>query len=277
MFVLFAELSFWNAYLLAESIYVSFVCFSILIATELSVARKNRLAQVIIAFLILTFTTFIKPTGISVAAALAITGLAWLWKTQRRPIAVLVTVVVAMALTFFANRMLYTYQVMENYQSGEIIYAITTVSDTKLTDQLTVEVPPSLTIPEASLPPVIRILKFAIDHPVYWLKLFTAKVFYLLTHIRPYWSWYHNLFSAAFLLISYVFFFRGLLSSRRYFFFKTALLTFLTVQILSVGMTSEDWDGRFLMPMLPVIFLFAGRGIGLLLFPNRPEVVHKAP
>jgi hypothetical protein len=42
-------------------------------------------------------------------------------------------------------------------------------------------------------------------------------------------------------------------------------VTYILFHTLSIGLTTNDWDGRFLIPILPVIFLFSGKGLTLLL------------
>ncbi|MCZ8134512.1 MAG: hypothetical protein O9252_03300, partial [Algoriphagus sp.] len=82
-------------------------------------------------------------------------------------------------------------------------------------------------------------------------------------------SLWHNLFSIVFLSITYLGFYKGF----GFFWSKSALAgiiltSFLTFHILSVGMMTEDWDGRFLIPILPVVFLIGSVGIGKALVPN---------
>jgi hypothetical protein len=42
---------------------------------------------------------------------------------------------------------------------------------------------------------------------------------------------------------------------------KIFIGTFLGLQILMVSLTSENWDGRFLLPVLPVVFILSSFGI----------------
>jgi hypothetical protein len=82
-----------------------------------------------------------------------------------------------------------------------------------------------------------------------------AKLFYLFGQIRPFYSGLHNSFLLVFLTPVYSGFIAGLskLRMRKSIFFYS--ITFIAVHSLSIGFMSVDWDGRFLLPMLPLIFI----------------------
>jgi hypothetical protein len=46
---------------------------------------------------------------------------------------------------------------------------------------------------------------------------------------------------------------------------KTFALTFLLLNTLIMGFAVEDWDGRFLLPLLPMIFIFSTLGVDYLI------------
>lgn len=256
--ILFIEMPMWNSYLLTESLYTSCTCFSLLM-----LARWWRTPSVLnffLALLVVLFTFFIKPTGIALLAATsAVVYFLGITKVCSPAARWGISFVLLIALTLLINRMLTTFLILENYQSGEIIYAITTTPVD--TTWLTVHTPSNLFLPSAELPPLLRVVSFVLHHPFYWSKLFLAKVFYFLFHVRPYWSAGHNFFSLAFLLPAYYF---ALAALRRKTIATPVLIfsaAFLLFHVISIGVTSEDWDGRFLAPVLPVIFLLAGKGI----------------
>lgn len=238
LFICFPDISQWNSYVLTESLFTSFTCFSVYLLA--SIYKGDRRPWIItLAAVVILFTILIKPTGVALLAAVLVVTIK---RTSLR-------IVLAILFFMLLNLMLSNYLIISSYRSGEIIYA-----------GLFTEPPSGLYDPPASYPALVQIMAFILHHPFYWAKLFFLKTWYLLSHTRPFWSLGHNLFSAAALLLSYLALFVGLRHkgiSRDVVIFA---ITFLLIHILSVGMTSDDWDGRFLIPMLPVIFIFSGNG-----------------
>ena len=95
----------------------------------------------------------------------------------------------------------------------------------------------------------------------YWIILFCAKVFFFLLHIRPYWSLEHNIFNLVILIPMYYYSFRYLISNSISKEIRVFSIFFFLTHILSIGITTVDWDGRFLMPLLPMIFILGSSEI----------------
>lgn len=250
LFILFTDIPQWNSYVLTESLFTSFTCFSLYCLALVHKGERRQWFIAITCFVIL-FTILIKPTGVALLAAL-------LAVVIRRPY---LKIVFGVCFLLLVNKMLGNYLVIENYQLGEVIYGVTTFSDQSQVAALVVQPPADLYIPPVSYPPMLRIVSFAGHHPVYFASLFLHKVWYLMFHIRPFWSTAHNLFSLAVLSLAYASFFVGIRGkgiSRDVVIFA---IVYVAIHILSVGITSDDWDGRFLIPMLPVIFIFSGNGL----------------
>lgn len=268
-YLLFIEIASWNAYVLTESIYLSFTCFSLYFLAR--VTREPSWAVGSITFIVVLFTIFIKPTGIALAGALSWVLLAYyLQRLNNRIIRVAVVLISVSTFIYLVNQRLATYLIMENYQSGEVIYGVTTVKDRAGVSIFLLDVPENSYHPSAHLPPIVKMVLFFLHHPVYWLKLFFTKAYYLLFHIRPFWSVGHNVFSLIVLIPAYFYCIRVFLKERSKNQVVTFAIVYLAIHVLSVCMTSEDWDGRFLMPMLPVVFFFSGHGISVY-FKERDE------
>jgi len=80
--------------------------------------------------------------------------------------------------------------------------------------------------------------------------------------IRPYFSMRHNLFLAVYFYPIYLFFLLGIpivyRKSPSFVYYSLALMaTFL----LSVLVTCDDWHNRFIMPVVPLIMVYASAGI----------------
>ncbi len=251
MYLLFIEISFWNSYILCESFYLNTICISLYFLLKLYKADRSELILILPALFFITLTSLSKPTGVAMLLSVLLVTLYFLQKQirLRPPVFVIITLLAFIGSALLLNTMLRTYLVLENYQLGEIVYGVSLVGGY---EQLLVRVPEHLSILPETYPPLLRILHFALANFPYWIRLFSMKVFFFLLHIRPFWSITHNLFNLAFLLPLYLFTILGLKGLPRglsLFFYA-----FTGIQILSVGLTSVDWDGRFLMPLLPLLF-----------------------
>jgi 4-amino-4-deoxy-L-arabinose transferase-like glycosyltransferase len=261
LYLLFIDISSWNSYVLAESIFVSFICFS-MHCLVLVYSGKRNFWFILLTGIVVLFTVLIKPTGIALLGAL-LTVLIYkpLSEIKNKPAYTGTMIFIVCVFLLLVNRMLATYLVMENYQLGEIIYAVSTVSGQYDVTSLMVATPDNIYQPPADYPPLFKIISFFFHHPIYWLELFLSKAYYLLLHVRPFWSKGHNLFSLFVLIPSYFFFLKAIIQEKTNTQVVTFVKTYLFIHLLSVCITSDDWDGRFLIPMLPVIFLFEGRGL----------------
>jgi hypothetical protein len=107
--------------------------------------------------------------------------------------------------------------------------------------------------------PLIKLLSFITSNPLHFIKAAAMKIAYLMTAIRPYYSWQHNVASGVWLLIIYIMFFLGYRESRNAPV-KYSVLAMIVINCLLVGISTVDWDNRFYIPMVPGIVLMAGGG-----------------
>jgi hypothetical protein len=258
-FIFFIDIGQWHSYVLAESIYTSFLCFSLFLLSKLYGGRKSTVWHILTALVVL-YTAFMKPTGIALPGALLFVVLHYApgrlkSRLRRNSIRVAATLI----FLLLVNRMLTTYLVMENYRLGEVIYAIRLLPSTPGYETMIITPPVVPYVPPPGMPPLLKIVSFILHHPLYWMQLFFTKVFFLLAHVRPYWSVTHNLYATLLLLPAYFLFVKGI-RSEKLNPASVFALAYVAIQILGVGITSEDWDGRFLAPILPVVFLYSGKG-----------------
>ncbi|MFC4873609.1 hypothetical protein [Negadavirga shengliensis] len=259
LYLVFFEISIYNSYILCESLFVSMnaICLYFLVNWY----RGNRQWFYLVpGALVLIYTVSIKPTGIALMGAMLALFIFFLWR--RLGSAVLKTAfvgLVAIGFLVLVNRMLATYGMMNDYRLGEIVYGVSGFDQSNFYPLLTVERPEQLYLPGRSYGPLAQIVLFIGHHPLYWSKLFFGKLFYYFAHIRPYWSLWHNVYSVLLLVPLYGFAIKGMIS-----FSPTArifVLAFICIHALSIGLTTVDWDGRFLLPLLPLLFVLAGKGV----------------
>ncbi|SNS23525.1 Dolichyl-phosphate-mannose-protein mannosyltransferase [Belliella buryatensis] len=274
-FLAFFMISFWNLFLYAESLLISLYCISFFF---LSRAYRGKLTtlEVPLMIIIITWAFLTKPTAIALIAALLIAGLYNLFISTKssKPSSfilhpssfisfLLFLFLPAVAGTFLIllNQMLSTFGFVENYQIGEIVYNIHTVADQPYAKWLMIKVPENLYLPNPEAPPLWKLTTIIIMNPWYSIKLFATKAFYYIFYIRPYFSWTHNILALAVLLPMYYFAVRQLMAKNLDAIIKSFVITFLAVAVLSVCLLSINWNGRFLVPILPIIFLIGAKGL----------------
>jgi len=162
-------------------------------------------------------------------------------------------------LLLLANKMLTTYYIIENYTAGEVVHGIQQYSGPSYAP-LIMKVPENIFIPSTENEPLMKIILFIINNPWYWLKLTSTKIFYFLIHIRPFWSWGHNLFCLVVLIPLYTFGLYGIFKNKLNSSFLNFPLLFIGLHSIIIGTTSVDWDGRFLMPVFPILFIIGING-----------------
>ena len=258
LFLGWIELPAWNFYLLAESWYVSLICLVLYCMVSFDGSWKRWVFTTLVV--LLTFMT--KPTGIAVLVAYGVFLVNYYGTRHRRikPVIYLLSIVLLPFMYWLINQMLSSFVLIENYATGEVVYGMSTVRGYAGKEQLVLSVE-NLIIPSTQLAPFPRLSLFVVSNPLYFVRLSFTKALYFVGHVRPYYSWLHNAFTITtlyplYLLAGSVLWKKCLSGSIRRFF-----LTFVVIQIISIMLTSVDWDGRFLMPLLPVVFLLGGKGI----------------
>ena len=248
-FLLWIRISQWNMYILCESLYISFTaitCFFLL--------KQNRNYRTeIISIVMLLFTAMLKPTGVCILiAGLLFYIFHFIHQARYRIIAI---VVLAIGILSLGNTMLYTYRMIETYASGDIIFGCTA---TRICPDIYVLDASGVVIPESNHQ-LIRVFLFFVYNPWLSIKLAFAKLIAFLIHIKPFYSIWNNLFIAITLFPAYYFSISGIrMLERNQLIF---VLAFLISSCLTIMSTVEDWDGRFLMPLLPLIFVLAIAGV----------------
>jgi hypothetical protein len=160
--------------------------------------------------------------------------------------------ILLLACFFLLNNMLSQFTLVESYAKGEVIYP---------NIRLGVEVPNDLMIPDTSLSPLARLGMFVFYNPFYFAKITLLKLFLFLANVKPYFSWLHNLLITLVLYPLYIFAFLGFKHFHDKICGKYFILGFILAQCLTVMLTTENWDGRFLIPILPFILILSAMGI----------------
>jgi hypothetical protein len=166
-------------------------------------------------------------------------------------------------LFLLLNAMLKDSMLVESYASGEVIYP---------SISLGIKPPVDLIIPITDHYPLTRVVLFIAGNPIYFLKLYFVKLFLFLGNMKPYYSPIHNVMIALVLYPLYGMAIRGYKIMDRHQG-KYFIAAYVVTQSFSVAMTSENWDGRFLIPLLPFIFILSAIGIGKMLVWSKITII----
>ncbi len=237
----------WNFFIYTESLFAS---MSIISFAALVLSKNPK--QYILTFIIFLFTVFVRPTGIALIVGVLVYGFAHYYHWVSRKVW-LITIVLGVAIgLLILNFVMKDYGFIDSYQKAEIIYP---------NISLELQPPGDLIIPSDENSPLIRLITFIYSNPVYFFKITSLKLLLFLGNVKPYFSILHNVLIVAFLFPLYVFAIKGFqhfTSKRKEHYFVAG---FVIMQCAIVSLTSENWDGRFLIPVLPFVFMLSAIGI----------------
>ncbi|WP_113922807.1 glycosyltransferase family 39 protein [Cognataquiflexum aquatile] len=271
LYMLFFEISIYNYYILCESFFVSMTCISLYFLVKW---YKNEItpANIILGTLVLVLTLFAKPTGIVLLAAIISYWIYRIFASIHRPVLkICLGLGLLIPLFLLGNKMLTTFSFMNEYIRGDVIFGMFQYKNSPHYELLTVARPDTLYIPDAQHSPLVRLFLFVLFNPIYWGTLFLSKIFLFLFHIRPFWSTWHNLFSLIYLIPVYYFAMKAIRKKTVTGEESVFVMVYILFHAMIVGIMTEDWDGRFLIPVLPVILIPAGLGISHLFAENEKK------
>ncbi|MBW3127950.1 ArnT family glycosyltransferase [Hymenobacter profundi] len=246
--ILWRDTQQFNVYLLTESLFQSYLILSFWALVRAHTSGKR---SWILFALCLVLAFFSRPNGFVVPAAgvLAVLTLLRQQPDQRLYRRVLLLLVLLLPLIWLIlNKLLLTFTLVETYLRGEIIYGYTA---------WVVEPTEPIQMPPDGLSPVIRLAYFIWHNPVFFTKLALLKLVVFFGYAKTYYSWGHILGIVSFIYPCYWLAFWG---ARRHTIWQPAcvfLVSTVLLQAFVVMMTVEDWDVRFLVPLLPCIFALA--------------------
>jgi hypothetical protein len=247
-YLLWIKIHEWNTFLYTESLFTSCSIISFVV-----LVKSKNAWHYLAASLLLLFTFFIRPTGFALVVGLLCY---WVFSLRREYLKRILALafIGALGAVVLLVGMLENFPLIDSYSKAEIIYPNITLG---------IEVPLNLYIPHADQSTLVRMFLFAINNPIYFLKLFSLKLFLFLGNVKPYFSIFHNTVIVLILYPMYFFAAKGFLKFPAHRKEKYFVAGFVITQTLTVALTSENWDGRFLVPLLPFVFLLAANGIAL--------------
>ena len=247
-FIAWPDIQQFNVFLLTESLFISLVVLSFGAFTRV---RRGRPRDWVLLLLMLALAALARPNGFLVGLAAALAGLDAL---RRRPdhrawrAALLGLVLLAPLLWMALNHQLATFYLMDTYQRGELIFRY----------QLwAVHQAAPLAMPPPGTGPAARVLYFAGHNPVYLGRLMLGKLFVFVSYLKPHYSLAHRVLGVLVLWPTY---WLAALGAGRRGIWRPARVFLASVFLLQTAiimLTVDDWDVRFLAPVLPVVFVLA--------------------
>jgi len=247
LYLLWIKIHQWNTFVYTESLFTTFTILSFA-----ALIKSRERWKYGLALLMIVFTFFIRPTGFAF-----VSGLAWLIIMSlticlSRRVILFMGVGGLLAATLLLNKMLLDYTLIDSYVKAELIYPDINLGLTPAHD---------VWLPDESSSPLVQLVQFIIHNPLYSLKLFFLKLILFLGNVKPYFSYLHNILIVCTLYPLYFFAVKGYINFPPERKEKHFIVAYVLVQSLTVAFTTENWDGRFLIPLLPFIFILSAAGI----------------
>lgn len=236
----------WNTCLLTDSLFISMILFFVW-----ALSLENNTRKWVILFFISGLTTCLRPNG-----GILLITCCGMYGLQKMPINKLVVILflvpLAIGLFILQNFTDVFYQfLLDSFNKGEVVcgYANSTIQPTFISN-------------DSSRGSITKIAHLLIEHPKKSTHLFVIRFFTLWSDVRAYYSSVHNIFISAYLLLSYSMAAIGFIKYRKVYTELVWLTLFYCgLNSLLVILTYADWDGRFLAPLLPIAFIWAGLGM----------------
>ena len=252
LFVVWPDVQQFNAYLLTESLFIS---LSVLSLAALVRVRGGSWGPWVVLLGLLGLTALARPNGFVVALAAALAGLGAL---RRRPgrrafWAVLGGLALAAPLLWqVLNYQLATFGLLDTYQRGELMY---------LVPQWAVHPAAPLHLPPPGAGPVLRVAYFAAHNPGFFGRLVLGKLFAFASGLKPHYSLLHRAANVLLLWPLYALAIRGARRRDVWAPVRTFLAAVPLLQAAVVALTVDDYDVRFLAPVLPFVFALAALSV----------------
>ncbi|WP_245553860.1 hypothetical protein [Cytophaga aurantiaca] len=237
----------WNTCLLTESIFISLL---LLFVWAFSIEKLSHKWFVLILISILAAT--VRPNG-GILFITCIGGHAIQLIQQKKTFPVFFMIGIAVALLIVNSFTDTFYQfLLDSFNKGEVICGYdhwTSPHKTHIENN-------------SSGGSITKIIDLISSNPVKSMQLFVGRFIALWSDVRAYYSLPHNIFIGIYLLTTYSAAIIGFIQYRQLFTELTRItLLYCGINSVLVMVTYADWDGRFLAPLLPMIFIWSGLGI----------------
>jgi hypothetical protein len=251
LYIGFAEIHTWNYYIIPESLFLSMTIISLFLVTE-----WRGWWSVPLSLLVLTLTFGLNPHSVSILLAVALYLVLTLWNQRMHKTLLVVLGIIVVLSPIVVNlvgRFADQYNLVANFLEGTVISAY---------KESAIKTPVNISAQLQDVSnPLFYMLLLIKESPMYFFQVLGMRLWYFFLHIRPYYSKVHNCVILATLVPSYALAAVGVLSRTSYSRERLMLLTVCGFQTVVVGLTFATWGGRYLLVLLPIVFLFAAHGM----------------
>jgi len=246
-YIVWIKIHQWNFYIYTESLFTSMSIISFA-----SLVLSKTVKQYVFASLIFLFTFFIRPTGVALLAGLLIYGFALNYQRVSKNARLMIMSIILISGIILINFMMNDFNFINSYQKAEIIYP---------NISLGLNPPKKTFIPSEDSSPIVTLIQFIYYNPIYFFSITVIKFLLFIGNVKPYFSPLHNAVIIVILYPLYFFALKGFRyfapNQKEHYF----IAGFVIAQCAIVSLTSENWDGRFLIPILPFVFILSAVGI----------------
>jgi hypothetical protein len=249
LLIVWPDLQMWNFYIHTESVYIflSVLVFYLLLKFKLN-------SSFFVLGTALVVAALLRPNGFFLGVGVLVFFL--LQQLKKHPLrakklAVFLGLPAVLLLLLFTGPMLEVFNPMAYYLQGQIIQGYTDFS-------VPLTPPPSL---KPGSPVFLQFVAVALYQPLSLLKLILLRGVFYWSQVRPYYSFFHNMLIVLFFAPIYFFAMRHMFRGR---FIQPATAFVLCLVALHSAMAvfiAVDWDNRFIVPILPFIFILASAGM----------------
>lgn len=256
LFVCNPDIMRWNSYVLTESLYTS---AAVLAAWAVYRAARRGRYWYLLAGLVVCFAASIRPHGWPL---LPITGVYWIVTAPLRR-----RVKCSLAAGLLVSVLILLFAAPALYKGVRGNLAAATGQEGASQENLERIISRGVVVWgydgwNLAMPPDgnTSALSYVVAHPVASARLAATRAAVELAHVRPFYSTRHNACVIAYLILLYAFALIGFVSRASE---PLCLLTaaLIITQLLFVALTWADWDGRFLIHVLPHVGLFGACGV----------------
>jgi hypothetical protein len=236
----------WNTCLLTESMFISLV---LLFVWALSIENNSR-KWITLIFISLIATRLRPNGGILLLSTCAIYSVQQIKLDKKSLLLFSIGIIIILFVLQNDTDMFYQF-LLDSFNKGEIIcgHADASIPTTYITN-------------DSSNGSITKILHLIMQYPSKSMQLYIGRLIALWSDLRTYYSLTHNLFIGYYILFAYSMAIIGCIQYRNiYTELLWATVLYCGLNTLLVMITYADWDGRFLAPLLPMIFIWSGLGI----------------
>ena len=253
LFIGWYDLQFYNGFILTESLYISLLIFAFYLLVKFQSVRQS-----LWVLPVLLYISLMRPNGfialIAYFAYLFTVTFTSIRSTKyKTALALLITIVPVAAILLVDRYLLQQFTIVETYNEGKLIF---------MYDGLLVHSDKPIVMPPADASPLTKMFLFVKENTSYFLRMSFYRFLLFWGNVKPFYSMLHNAVIVLVIYPLYFFTIKAMAATKRMPVPLTVFVAFLLLlQCFITTVTSEDWNGRFLMSLIAFVFIFGSTGL----------------